>query len=107
MTSINPIAFTLNVAEGEITSQINHVSRNIDKLMTQLISVRAGTDSDGSKQEQQKIESQIRQLQTQKIQLEHRKTDAGTRQKQQESREVSDSESKSVEASGRKKGLYV
>lgn len=107
MTIINPVTFANNTAEGDITSQINHVTRNIDKLMTQLISVKAGTSSDANTQELQKIESQISQLQTQKIQLEHRKINAITQQKQQESSEGSDSESRSIEASGRKTGIYI
>ena len=107
MTTINAVTFSQNGPEGDITSQISHISRSIDRLMTQLISVKTGAGSDGSQQEQQRIESQIRQLQTQKSQMEHRKTDVEAQQKQQESLQVRASDSESTEGIGRKKGIYV
>jgi TolA-binding protein len=106
MTTINSIS-NQNSVEGETLSQINHITRSIDKLMTELISIKTGVTSDKKKQEQQQIESQIRQLQTQLLAFEHKKSDATSQKAIEEKRKLSNSETKKIETSKRRINLHI
>jgi len=107
MTSINSGAFNPDNSGSTTLSQINHITRNIDKLMTELISVKNGTAGSSQKQRQQKIESQIRQLQTQLLELEHKKSSDMTRKHQQEKHASSTAEAKKIKSQKKQVNLYI
>lgn len=106
MTTISSVS-NQNPAEGETLSQINHITRSIDKLMTQLVSIKAGVPSDKKKQEQQKIESQIRLLQTQLLAFEHKKSGEIAQKVAQDKRVLSKAEVKKTDATKRRLNLYI
>ncbi|RPE01561.1 hypothetical protein BBB56_09790 [Candidatus Pantoea deserta] len=89
MTRIASSGFSSDATKAAIVSQINYVRQRIDKLMTLRIDKRCGTENRASRQELEKIESQIRQLQPQQNQLEHRKDNITIQQKQLEKKAAS------------------
>lgn len=107
MNSINSISFSYDLTKGAIVSQINYVSQSIDKLLSLRIQKKSGRESGVDKQELQKIESQIRQLQTQKSQLEHRKANIVIQQKQQQTQSDVKNSPGRKNASGRQVDLYI
>lgn len=89
MTRITSSGFSYDATKAAIVSQINYVRQRIDKLMTLHIDKRCGTENRASRQELEKIESQIRQLQPQQNQLGHRKDNITIQQKQLEKKAAS------------------
>jgi hypothetical protein len=106
MAIINSIS-NQNPVEGETLSQINHITRSIDKLMTELVSIKTGVTSDKRKQEQQQIESQIRQLQTQLLAFEHKKSAETSQRAIEEKRKLSNTETKKIDGSKRRVNIHI
>lgn len=107
MTTITSSGFSYGSQKGAIVSQINYVRQRIDRLMTLRIDKRCGTDNHVNDQELVKIDSQIRQLQTQQNQLEHRKDNIAIQQKQLEKKVLSQHEFKNNNNPARQIDIYV